>query len=239
MAGGASPNPYGANVPEYAGQYGNSADFGTPNAAYAAPGMSADAPYNDEFGWGPKLEIQQQSTPDAQRVQRAKGFWFFPRGHEEEPGPFYESRDADDKARHGAEYQDTDGHTVQKSWKAVGRNNPRETPPPETRATSNMSPHSYTFMRPFDQMNRNYANVSIGSARQFNGQHFSMADHRREYPILGIKPNHHRRNTYRLDPSPWDADLVDVPESQQMEDVQPQARIISGNVPFPSRSFRL
>src|SRR3546814_10876093 len=86
-----------------------------------------------------------------------------------------------------------------------------------------MSPRSYTFTRPFDSLNRNYANVSIGSARQLNGQHFSMADHRREYPILGIKPNHLRRNTYRLDPSPWDADLIDVPPNQQMEDVQPRS----------------
>lgn len=239
MAGGASPNPYGANVPEYAGQYGNPADYGTPNSAYAAPGINTDAPYNDEFGWAVKTAISQESTPDAQRVQRAKGWWFYPRGTEEEPGPFYESRDADDASRHRVEYQDADGFQIRKDWKPVNRHNPRETPPPEQRLTSNMSPRSYTFTRPFDSLNRNYANVSIGSARQLNGQHFSMADHRREYPILGIKPNHLRRNTYRLDPSPWDADLVDVPPNQQMEDVQPQARIISGNVPYPGRSFRL
>src|SRR3546814_8656870 len=112
--------------------------------------------------------------------------------------------------------------------------------PPRSTRTVTLFPYTTLFRsRPFDSLNRNYANVSIGSARQLNGQHFSMADHRREYPILGIKPNHLRRNTYRLDPSPWDADLVDVPGNQQMEDVQPQARIISGNVPYPGRSFRL
>ncbi len=237
MAGGAAPNPYGANVPDYAGQYGNTADSGTPNSAYAAPGLNTDAPYNDEFGWGPQLKIGQRSTPDAQREQRAKGEWFYPRGHEEEPGPFYESRDADDAARHRVENQDADGFTIQKNWKPVNRNNPRETPPPEMRPTSNMSPRSYTFLRPFDQFNRNYANVNIGSARQLNGQHLSMADHRREYPILGIKPNHNRRNTYRLDPPPWDADVVDVPP-----DVTPDvtsARITAVNTSYPSRSYRL
>src|SRR3546814_15015293 len=74
MAGGASPNPDGANVPEYAGQYGNPADYGTPNSAYAAPGINTDAPYNDEFGWAVKPGISQEGTPDAQRVQRAKGW---------------------------------------------------------------------------------------------------------------------------------------------------------------------
>jgi hypothetical protein len=237
MAGGAAPNPYGAQVPDYPGQYSNPADSGTPNSAYAAPGLNEDAPYNDEFGWTGQLKIGQQSTPDAQREERARGQWFYPRGHEEEPGPFYDSRDADDKARHKVEYQDADGFTIQKNWKPVNRNNPRETPPPESRLTSNMSPRSYTFMRPFDQFNRDYANVEIGSARHLNGQHFSMADHRREYPILGIKPNNNRRNTYRLDPTPWDSDIVDVP--QDVTPDVPQARITSGNVPYPSRAFRL
>src|SRR3546814_9435042 len=115
-----------------------------------------------------------------------------------EPVPFYESRDADDASRHRVEYQDADGFQIRKDWKPVNRHNPRETPPPDQRLTSNMSPRSYTFTSPFDSLNRNYANVSIGSARQLNGQHFSMAAHRREYPILGIQHNHLPRTTYRL-----------------------------------------
>lgn len=237
MAGGAAPNPYGANVPEYAGQYGNTADTGTPNSRYAAPGLNQDAPYNDEFGWSAALRLGQNSTPDAQREQRAKGQWFYPRGTEEEPGPFYESRDSDDAARHVVEYQDADGFTVQKNWKPVNRNNPRETPPPEQRLTSVMGPRSYTFLRPYDQFNRSEAGIQIGTARRLNGQHLSMADHRREYPILGIKPNHGRRNTYRLDPAPWDADVVDVPPSVEPDVVQ--ARINSVDVTYPSRSYRL
>lgn len=239
MAGGAAPNPYGANVPDYAGQYGNPADSGTPNSRYAAPSLNQDAPYNDEFGWGPRLRISQRETPSAQREELAPGYWFYPRGSEEEPGPFYESRDVDDMMRHRVEYQDADGFNIEKHWKPVARNNPRETPPPEQRPTSYMSPRTYTFTRPFDQLNRDYANVQIGTARHLNGQHMSMADHRREYPILGLKPTHNRRNTYRLDPAPWDADIVDVPPDTSPQMAVPQARIDGGNVPYPNRSYRL
>lgn len=209
MSGGSAPNPYGANNPEYAGQQSNTADYGVPNNAYSAPSASQDAPYNDEFGWGPKLRMGT-ATPDAMREQSMPQRWFYPQGSEEEPGPFYESRDKDDAARHRNETQDADGWTELKNRKAVGRN-ARETPPPETRPTERMAPRSYSFTRPFDQFNRNYADVQIGSSRHLNAMHFSMADHRRDYPILGMKPNHNRRNTYRLDPAPWDADVVDMP----------------------------
>src|SRR3546814_17985966 len=125
--------------------------------------------------WSSDVCSSDLSTPDAQRVQRAKGWWFYPRGTEEEPGPFYESRDADDASRHRVEYQDADGFQIRKDWKPVNRHNPRETPPPEQRLTSNMSPRSYTFTRPFARLNRNYANVSLGSARQHNRQPFRKA----------------------------------------------------------------
>jgi hypothetical protein len=41
--------------------------------------------------------------------------------------------------------------------------------------------------------------------------HFSMADHRRTYDVLGMAPVQSRRNTYRADPAPWDANVVDMP----------------------------
>lgn len=57
---------------------------------------------------------------------------------------------------------------------------------------------------PFDQ----------GTNRRLNGNHFSMADMRREYPIGGMVPAAiSRRNTYRLDPLPHDLGIVDMPNS--------------------------
>lgn len=43
------------------------------------------------------------------------------------------------------------------------------------------------------------------------GAHFSMADHRRNYPVLGMEPIRERRNTYRVDPPPRDVTIQDRP----------------------------
>jgi hypothetical protein len=80
--------------------------------------------------------------------------------------------------------------------------NPRNATYPEGgRVTSRMSQNTYAFTRPYDQR----------FARRFNGSHFSMADHRREYPVFGMAPSKTWRNTSRVDPPPWDANIVDSP----------------------------
>ena len=73
--------------------------------------------------------------------------------------------------------------------------------PATERTTDRNSPNSYSFTRPFDQQ----------FERRFDGRHFSMADHRRNYPIMGMKPPPTWRNTSRVDPAPWDANIVDTP----------------------------
>jgi hypothetical protein len=60
-----------------------------------------------------------------------------------------------------------------------------------------------------------------------------MADHRREYPILGMAPVNSRRNTYRVEPTPWDINIVDkvdetkanVPYATMMEDASDEEMI--------------
>lgn len=194
-------NPY-ANTPSvqpdsYAADV-NYSDMG-PSNDYAAPD-DVKAPYSG-FGWGPTLEVNGVwGTPDAHRLQTLPTRDFHPVDQES----FYEDRDASDKARHSVEYQDADGWEEKKGRKAVGRN-PRETPPPETRLTEKLAPRSYTFLRPFDQHSKG------NGARRLNGNHFSMADHRRNYEILGMQPVRSHRNTYRIEPGPWDANIVDMP----------------------------
>lgn len=81
-------------------------------------------------------------------------------------------------------------------------------------------PHAlYSFTRPFDQH----------SAREMTGDHFSMADHRRNYEIGGMKPAPSRRNTYRLEPTPWDSDIIDMPAD--IEPDTPQAVITAPGYP--------
>lgn len=241
MAGGVSNemrqplnSGYAARNPEFAGQYADTPDYGTPNSAFAAPDLRRDAPYNDEFGWGPKTRISVETTPDAMREKQ------FPvRGDGPydgtAPKKYWGPRDADQKSREAVTTTDADGWTTSSYAKKVNRNNPRETPPPETRWTERLGPSNWSFTRPFDQQQKGTG------ARVLNGLHFSMADHRRDYPILGMRPWSQARNTYRVDPAPWDADMYDVPPESTIGQVS-QARyqaVQPVEIPGSNRSYRL
>lgn len=237
MAGGvaksqAQQGGYNARNPEYAGQYSNMPEYGTPNSAYAAPDLNRDAPYNDEFGWGPKTRISVESTPDAMREFQAPVRDLRPNATES-PVRHYAPIDADDKQRHSVEDQDADGWPELKNRYKIGPD-PRWNPPAETRVTEQLSPRRYSFTRPFDQATKG------AGARKLNGLHFSMADHRREYDILGMRPWSQHRNTYRVDPAPWDADMYDVPPEQTIG-VTSQGRVQAVDIPgdYGNRSYRL
>lgn len=237
MAGGRKSKATGPQDGAYttqagtAGEYSNAPDYGTPNSAYAAPDVHRDAPYNDEFGWGPKTRISVENTPDAMREFAAPVRDFRPDGAGS-PKPFYAQRDADGKQRESVTDQDANGWNEKKDRYKIGPD-PRWNPPAETRVTEQLSPRSYSFTRPFDQGTKG------NGARQLNGQHFSMADHRREYPILGMRPWGSNRNTYRVDPAPWDADMYDVPPESTMGAVT-NGRIQAVDVPDSGgRSYRL
>jgi len=64
-----------------------------------------------------------------------------------------------------------------------------------------------------------------------------MADHRRNYEIGGMQPATSRRNTFRIEPTPWDTDIVDMPPN--VAPVAAQARIQSVEVAYGTRNFRL
>jgi hypothetical protein len=229
VAGGASPNPYQAD--NAGGQYGNAADYGTPNNAFAAPGPGTDAPYTDTFGWGPSPRISVGSTPDAMRLQQFPVRTVRPDA-EDAPEEYYGPLDADEKQRHSVENVDADGWTVQKDQLKRAAD-PRWNPPAETRITEQMGQSRYRFWRPFDQ------GVKGNGARSLNGTHFSMADHRREYDILGMRPWAAHRNTYRADPAPWDADMYDMPDPSTVG-TQYQGRFQAVELPASdNRSFRL
>lgn len=202
------------------------------SGAYGVPSINEGSPYNDEFGWGPKLHTSAQETPSAQRLQQIPRRDYRPeptRPSESETG-FWGRLDEDKETRHSVERVDADGWTERKGVFPGDKrwaDNPRRTPPPETRLTMLMAPTTYSFTRPFD----------VSSARQFNGTHFSMADHRRNYEILGMSPVRTMRNTYRMEPAPWDQDIVDLPPTNQAP--IPEARLRSVELPAGSRSWRL
>lgn len=239
MAGGRSKQSpatgggYAARNPDYAGQLADTPDYGTPNSAFAAPDLRSDAPYTDTFGWGPKTRISVSGTPDAMRELEFPVRQDGPTGGTP-PRRYWRKRDADEAQRESVTELDANGWEITKNQYHVGRN-PRETPPPETRWTEKLSPANWSFTRPFDR------NSKGNGARSLNGMHFSMADHRRDYTIGGMRPWRQSRNTYRMDPSPWDADMYDVPPTET-QNVTNQARYQAPSGPQeygPTRSYRL
>jgi len=168
-----------------------------PASEYVAPGDYTDAPYNDEFGWARGLAPEDVARP----MPPEDGF----HGDDDRWRPFWRRRDADDAARHSVETQDANGWDDSKTDRgAVGNrfaNSPYYSTPAETRPTALLAPTSYSFTRPFEQL----------WERRNNGIHFSLADHRRNYEVMGMTPMQRGRNTYRLDPPQWDTDIVDVP----------------------------
>jgi hypothetical protein len=212
-----------STVPEYAvPQHGS----------YAVPSLASGSPYTDEFGWGPGQKIGHASTTEVPSIQRTNvsALLTFRNPPDQAPEIWYGRRDADDKTRHSVEHQDADGWEELKGVTANDRRwapNPRSTPQPETRRTQHMSPATYSFTRPFD----------TGYARTLNGNHFSMAAHRRDYPVLGMAPIVRPRNTFRATPIPWDIDVVDVPQESTAPDI-PYGRMVSPELPL-NRRWRL
>lgn len=213
------------------------------NDAYAVPPLSAGDAYIDAFGWSATLAQRTSTveTPSAQRLGTISRYDYSGFVGSGQPSKKDHGLDDDRDYRYSVEDQDADGWTVPSGLSNGDRrwqDNPRRVPPAEPRPMSRMAPRTYSFMRFFDQFNRTHQGDPLtGSARTLNGVHFSMADHRRKYEILGMRPAHSRRNTYRLEPQPWDLSVVDMPPTNGP--TLPQARVRSLEIPTASRSMRL
>ena len=204
----------------------------TPNPSFAVPteGENArdwnDSPVNS---WAPKLDGTVEGTPDPMRIGIRQTRDYRPNPHDP-PEDFWlgaRGPGRDKIQRHGVEYNDSDGMAADVPQLKPQAPNPRSIVQPEPRPTNRLSPRTHTFTRPFDQH----------SARQLNGMHFSMADHRRTYPILGMEPVKTRRNTFRAEPAPWDSDLVDMPTDAANNPYRP-GPVQAVEVPA-TRNFRL
>lgn len=88
---------------------------------------------------------------------------------------------------------------------------PRWNPPEYTGSNGRgvRSPSNWSFVRPFD----------VSSAKYLNGNKFSQAEILPTgYQYTGVSINNagFRRNTYRTEAPPWDADIVDKPQQTQV-----------------------
>lgn len=138
-------------------------------------------------------------------------------GHREPPvGENY--NDPAWQARQNSEFlkRHSDDHT-EEMWKVQQRRVPGGQNPlwvqdrEPTRPTARNSPTGYAFQR-YWHVPRNAADA-LGENAVL---HFSLADHRRKYQIMTMKPQGRLGvNTYRADPRPWDENLYIPPPAGQ------------------------
>ena len=177
----------------------------SPYSVAGDPGNVRDSEYAvNQFGpsgysESPIQAFAPKPTGDPDRLQTRKRV--DARANLANPLAWWRRRNMDVDERHAVESVDADGFTERKSGSGRARaDDPRWNPPAESRPTQQMSPHTYIFERPFDARH----------ARTFTGEHFSMADHRRTYDIFGMAPVTKRTNTFRIEPGPSDADIMDA-----------------------------
>jgi hypothetical protein len=174
---------------------GRPTGYGVGPGDYAVPNNPPDIPYL------PAIHGYTDPPADTVAIQRNQSAWRIPPpGHPPQNWNLYNS----DRVEIFYPLETLQG---EEGWPTpTPRYNrapdSRWQPAEVTRPTTQQSPSTFRFHRPFDQH----------AARQLNGNHFSMADHTRAYPIAGMQPQRNFRNTFRLEPAPWDTEIVDRPE---------------------------
>lgn len=184
--------------------------------AYAVP-TEDDVTNGINDGYSPALgPASEGNLPDPIRTQQREPVFGGPRTSD-----IVRKRIADDLNRRSDEKQISTGWHIEQRKPEIGIIPEQVQDIQPTRPTASMSPNTYLFERPWE-------------IPQSNGEHFSMADHRRKYQIYGMAPRGGVGvNTYRLDPQPWDTNLHynPVPEAAQKE---ARTRGLGGN-----KSYRL
>lgn len=119
---------------------------------------------------------------------------------------FNTRRESDFHERHSAEHWT-------KGWRVKQETTARPNIPIQrqdrlpTRPTADMAPMGTLFQRPW-HIPRNIKDAVGENAIT----HFSLADHKRRYEIMGMKPQGRLGvNTYRAQPRPWDENLFIPP----------------------------
>jgi len=106
---------------------------------------------------------------------------------------------------------------------------PNNNPPDAPRVQHN--PPVYTFFRAWWPSQRDEQGL--------NGHHLTLADNIVVQPVGGMRPNYERnkRNTYRIEPEPWDLNYTDVNASAHANATPPAIPSLPPNV--GGQSYRL
>lgn len=146
---------------------------------------------------------------------------------------FYHEQNDEKVARYAREDVDVDRDTIVQPWDRVPQNRPDQIQDKAPiRLTATQNPISYLLRRDW-HIPRPWGQIY---GEQPEREHVSMADHRRTYPILGMKPAPGMgMNTFRKDPEPWDQNVYVPSTVPANEDTQG----IPLNAVASNRSYRL
>lgn len=224
---GATLNPYAARerVP---GEAPGHVVALPPHYAYAVPDIpeSTDPEYSQDDGPDLRVTGGTGELPDSIRV-----------GKREPPGephidndPVYWRRRTADRFLRQADETTFESWNVRQTRVEIPLIPDQVQEKLHTRRTAIRSPLGYMFTRPWHRPRHVKDALGEGAI-----DHISMADHRRAYEIYGMAPRGTLGvNTYRLDPLPWDRELV-APLAQTTPDTSVRlAGVQAGN-----RSYRL
>jgi hypothetical protein len=224
---GATLNPYAARERVPGEAPGNVVAL-PPHHAYAVPDIpeSTDPEYDQDDGPDLRVTGGTGELPDSIRV-----------GKREPPGephidndPVYWQRRTTDRFLRQADETTFESWNVRQARVEIPIIPDQVQEKLHSRRTAIRSPLGYMFTRPWHRP-RNVKDALGESAID----HISMADHRRAYEIYGMAPRGTLGvNTYRLDPLPWDRELV-APLAQTTPDTSVRlAGVQAGN-----RAYRL
>lgn len=191
---GSAPNPSGNFVWGGPGRY-----------AVADVPESTDPDYRDGFS----PELVSGGSPDGSalpsdiRIGRRE-----PPPNDPNDHAYTAKRNSDFHKRHSDEHY-ADNWKVRQQKAPAGQNPMWTQERPPIRPTAEDSPTGYAFTRPW-HIPRNIKDAIGENAVA----HFSLADHRRNFEIFGMKPQGGvGANTYRADPRPWDEGLFTPPQA--------------------------
>lgn len=203
----ATPPPRPGQAPTYASHL-----WGGPGR-YSVPGIDVTTDPDYTTGYSPQLVAGGSSDgsalPDNVRIGQRE----LPVGENYNDPKWQAHQNAEFLQRHTEDRTET-------MWSVQQRKLPAPWVPLWTqerapiRPTATNSPTGYAFTRPW-HIPRNVNQVFTEDSTADTGasrQHFSMADHRRRYEILGMRPQGRMGvNTYRASPRPWDESVFTPP----------------------------
>lgn len=194
------------------------------NSRYAVPDVPETTDPEYTLGFSPTLKAggspDGSQLPDDIRVGTRKS----PVGNNYNEPKWVAHRQAEKRVREESDHTEV-------MWSVKQERIPPPNMPlwnqdrPPTRPTATNSPTGYAFQRDW-HIPRNITDALSPDAVT----HFSMADHRRNYEIMTMKPQGRVGvNSYRVSPRPWDENLFVAPQ-----DNAPRSSIATG-----SRAYRL